>query len=324
MTTFDSWEVAVRPPEDYLMHFRTKGSKNGVRRFQREDGTWTELGLEERREREGWGDGESKKARKLEKKIARAEKKQARKEARAKRQFERSEEKRKRSLKGLTDEEMKQKLARAKMEAEYRDLTKKTSLIETGAKMVSRYLEYRTKREENALENNRQKLEMERFKTQQIQARENTKQSKNKISTMKYESKKAEQEAKKQEQQTKEAQINRKKNLLDAKREYKNYTIRGGIARAINIGLTAGKAKKLEAIRKAKGETKANRVKSDGARDLKLRRKEQERKDTAPERKRAEKMYSDIRKQQEKNRKEYERELKKHMKGVNKQTFRKY
>ena len=34
---------------DYLAHFRTKGSKNGVRRYQNLDGTWTELGKERRR-----------------------------------------------------------------------------------------------------------------------------------------------------------------------------------------------------------------------------------------------------------------------------------
>lgn len=32
-----------------LMHYRTKGSKNGERNYQNEDGTWTDLGLERRR-----------------------------------------------------------------------------------------------------------------------------------------------------------------------------------------------------------------------------------------------------------------------------------
>lgn len=42
--------------EKYLMHFRTKGSKNGVRLYQREDGTWTAIGLARRRsEYEGAG-----------------------------------------------------------------------------------------------------------------------------------------------------------------------------------------------------------------------------------------------------------------------------
>lgn len=35
--------------QDYLMHYRTPGSKNGVRLYQYPDGTWTELGKERRR-----------------------------------------------------------------------------------------------------------------------------------------------------------------------------------------------------------------------------------------------------------------------------------
>ena len=34
---------------DYIAHFRTKGSKNGVRLYQNKDGTYTELGKERRR-----------------------------------------------------------------------------------------------------------------------------------------------------------------------------------------------------------------------------------------------------------------------------------
>lgn len=34
---------------NYLIHFRTPGSKNGERRYQYEDGTWTPEGLERRR-----------------------------------------------------------------------------------------------------------------------------------------------------------------------------------------------------------------------------------------------------------------------------------
>jgi len=34
---------------DEMYHSRTKGSKNGVRLYQNEDGTWTELGKERRR-----------------------------------------------------------------------------------------------------------------------------------------------------------------------------------------------------------------------------------------------------------------------------------
>lgn len=35
--------------DDFLMHYRTPGSKNGVRLYQYPDGTWTELGKERRR-----------------------------------------------------------------------------------------------------------------------------------------------------------------------------------------------------------------------------------------------------------------------------------
>lgn len=35
--------------QDYLMHYRTPGSRNGVRLYQYPDGTWTELGKERRR-----------------------------------------------------------------------------------------------------------------------------------------------------------------------------------------------------------------------------------------------------------------------------------
>ena len=229
MATFDSWEVAVHPPEDYLMHFRTKGSKNGVRRFQREDGTWTPLGLQERQEREGWGDGENKKIRKLEKKIARAEKRQARKEARAQRRFERSEERRKRSLKGLTDEEMKAKLERAKMEAEYRDLTKKASLIETGAKMVTRFLDYKDNKEQRVIDLNRQKIEMERLRTQRVQAQEATKQAYWNKKSGRMEARKARMEARKAKEERKRTEadvagglkLKRKAELKDAKARYK-------------------------------------------------------------------------------------------------------
>lgn len=229
MATFDSWEAAVHPPEDYLMHFRTKGSKNGVRRYQREDGTWTELGLEERREREGWGDGESRKARKLQKKVERAERHQARKAARAQRKFERAEARRKRSLKGLTDEEMKAKLERAKMEAEYRDLTKKASLIETGAKMVTRILDYKDSKEQRVIDLNRQKIEMERLKTQRVQAQEATKQAYWNKKNGRMEARKARMQARQAKEERKKLEadvqgglkIKRKAELKDAKARYK-------------------------------------------------------------------------------------------------------
>lgn len=232
MTTFDAWEAAIRPPEDYLMHFRTKGSKNGVRRYQNPDGSWTEAGLAERRKREGWGD---KIERKLQKKVAKAEKKQARKAARAERQQAAAEAHRKRKLSGLTDEEMKAKLERAKMEAEYRDLTRRHTAVETGAKLISKYLEYKDTKEKNAIEMNKQKLEMERLKTQQIQAKEATTQAKYNKTTSRNKAKEAEQEARKMEADVKGGlKIKRKQELKQTKLNFRNTTIRGAIGNFLN------------------------------------------------------------------------------------------
>ena len=254
MATFDNWEAVAHPPEDYLMHFRTKGSKNGVRRFQTESGEWTPLGLKERREREGWGDGETKKARKLQKKVEKAERRQEKKAARAERKVERAEIKRKKSLKGLTDEEMKAKLERAKMEAEYRDLTKRGTLIETGGKLITGYLDYKSKKKQQTLEENRQKIEMERLKTQQIQAKEATKKSYNDRKTARSEYKKMKQDVKGG------LAAKRKKELKGVELAYRNTTIRGGVSKRINQFLTSGKSEQYQASRKAKGEAKASRI----------------------------------------------------------------
>lgn len=307
MTTFDCWEVAVRPPEDYLMHFRTPGSKNGVRRYQTESGEWTPLGLKERREREGWGDGESRKERKAQKRVesaeralAKSQQRAAKKEARAQRKAARAEKKRLRSLKGLTDDEMRKKLERAKMEAEYRDLTKRTGLIEKGTELVGKYLDYKDKKEQRVLDLNRQKVDMERAKADIIKAKESTKRAK------------AEAQKAKEDRKTKEADVEgglkleRKAGLIDSKREMKNYTIRGGIAKRINMMLTSGQAKKYEAMRKAEGDAEANRIKSDAERDLKLHKEAQRQKDLAPEKKREEK----LRKERNRARKEYEKAMK--------------
>lgn len=236
MTTFDNWEVAVHPPEDYLMHFRTPGSKNGVRRYQTESGEWTPLGLKERREREGWGEGGSKAERKAQKRVAKAEKnlaksekRAAKKAAKAEKKFERSERKRKRTLSGLTDEEMKKKLERAKMEAEYRDLTKRGSLIETGSKLVGKYIDYKNKKEERVIEANRQKIDFERAKAQQIQAKAQAKQAvadkikaKHSGQVSRYEFKKAKQNRKQTEADAKAGlKYKRKAELVNAKKEYK-------------------------------------------------------------------------------------------------------
>ena len=311
MATFDSWEVAVRPPEDYLMHFRTKGSKNGVRRYQTESGEWTELGLEERRKREGFG--ESRAERRAQKRIERAERHQARKEARAQRKAERAERKRKSSIKGLTDEEMKAKLERAKMEAEYRDLTKRGTLIESGANLISRYLDYREKKEQRDIERNKQIIDMERIKADKIKAQERTK-------TAKSEAKKAVADAKKAKSEAKEKESELKIRKID----HKETTIRGGISKRINLKLTSGWKEKYAAKRKAEGEVNANRIKSDGARDLKNRKASQKEKDKTPEFKAQERRTKQLEKERKKSQQQYEKELKKHVLQYNKGSFKKY
>lgn len=216
---FDAWEVWLRPSEDYLMHWGIRGMKHGRRRYQNEDGTWTEVGLEERRKREGFG--ESKKAKKLQKKVERAERKQTRKEAKAERKFQRSEEKRKRSLKGLTDEEMKAKLERAKMEAEYRDITKRGSLVQAGMNLVNKYLEYKDKQEQRTIDFNRQKIEMERIKAQKYQAKKSAEESYYQKTISRRDAKKAKYEAKKAAEDRKGGlKYKRKADLVDAKTKY--------------------------------------------------------------------------------------------------------
>lgn len=143
MTSFDSWEDRIRPLEDYLMHSGKKGMKHGQRRYQNEDGTWTELGLAERRKREGFGE------RRAAKKAAKAERKQARKAIRAEARAALAEKRRKRNIKNLTDEELQQRISRLKMEREYKDLNK-SPIIETGMKLVNKYLDYKADKDAKA------------------------------------------------------------------------------------------------------------------------------------------------------------------------------
>ena len=134
MTSFDSWEDRIRSPESYLMHSGKKGMKHGQRRYQNEDGTWTELGLAERRKREGFGE------RRAAKKAAKAERKQARKAIRAEARAALAEKRRKRNIKNLTDEELQARINRLKMEKEYKDLNKNPA-VELGMKLVKSYLD---------------------------------------------------------------------------------------------------------------------------------------------------------------------------------------
>lgn len=303
--TFDSWQERLYP-EEYLEHSGIKGMKHGRRRFQNKDGTWTEAGLEARRKREGFG--ETRKERKAAKRVAKLERKQARKVARNEAAAARAERKRRRSMKGLTDDELKARIARLKLENEYKDL-KRSPLLETGAKLVGKYLEYKGNKDQREIERNKQKIELERIRTDAAKSRDRIKVSAN-------EAKKAKEEANKTKYDVEGGlKIARKADLKRAKMDYKNTTIRGGISKRINMLLTSGKAKEYEAIRKAKGESRANEIKSDAARDLNNKKWDQQRsdvkrqrsiieKDLAPERKRERKLQ----KEREEARKQYEAE----------------
>ena len=154
MATFDGWEAQLYGPNT-LAHFRTKGSKNGVRRFQMEDGTWTPLGLKERKEREGWGS--ERKARRAEKKAARAERKAASAAARKERIAAYREEQRKKNPKNMTEEELRKNIEHIKLEQEYRELTR-SPLLKLGASAVKGYLKYK----ENKAAAERDRKEQER------------------------------------------------------------------------------------------------------------------------------------------------------------------
>lgn len=149
MTRFDGWEtqlygdVMALPTQDELMHFRTKGSKNGVRRYQTESGEWTPLGLKERKAREGWGQSRAERraaklSRKLERKTARKARMDSMREARIKRKAAKS-------IKGLSDEELQKRINRVKKEIEYKELTK-NPVLKFGEKLVTSYFDNKAKK----------------------------------------------------------------------------------------------------------------------------------------------------------------------------------
>lgn len=130
---FDEWEKEFSHPESYLMHFRTKGSKNGVRRYQNPDGSWTELGLQERRKREGFGE-------------TRKERKEARKQKKAEARAAAAEKRRQNNVKTMTDDELQKKIARLELEQKYKDLNK-SSLLKAGANLLNQYFEYKANKD---------------------------------------------------------------------------------------------------------------------------------------------------------------------------------
>lgn len=237
MTTFDGWEtqlygdVMALPSGDELMHFRTKGSKNGVRRYQQPDGTWTPLGLKERKAREGWGESRrekraEKKVAKAERRAAKAERKSAKTAERAQRMADLKERRRKRDLSKLSDEELRNKIARVKMEQEYKEMTR-SPLLKSGEKAVSMLLDYKARKAESEanklnaiLENNKLKVDLLRTKADIAKARELTKQAKYRIQTSKNEAQKAAEEASKMREDRKAGlKIERKTALKKARTE---------------------------------------------------------------------------------------------------------
>lgn len=235
---FDGWETqvfgdaaAISPgslSESELMHWGIPGMKHGRRRYQNPDGSWTPLGLRERRSREGFGEGrEARKLARAERKAAKSEARAARKTARAERAAAATEKRRKSQLKNLTDEELKAQINRLNMEKQYKEL-KQSPLLKAGMDLVGKYLDYKDKQEQKALELNRQKIEMARIRVQGIQARESAEKAK-------YEAKAARSEFKKKKQDVKGGlSLERQTNLQNAKTNYRNTTIRGAIGKHFN------------------------------------------------------------------------------------------
>lgn len=242
--SFDAWEAGICPSSDSLMHWGIPGMKHGRRRYQNEDGTWTRAGLEARRKREGFGE-------------RRKERKAARKAARA----ERLAKKRANDVRYMSDEELRKRIDRLKLEKEYKDM-KRSPLIDQGAKLVGKYIDYKNAQAQREVDLNRQKIEMARIKSE-------TAKSKDRIKITANEAKKAKSETAKTKYDVKGGlKIARKKDLKQVKLDYKNSTIRGGIAKRINMALTSGKKQQYEALRKAKAETEVNAMKSEAARNL--------------------------------------------------------
>lgn len=99
-----------------LFHAGTKGMKWGRRLYQNKDGSLTALG------RVRYGKGKGKTKAELEKEKAKAAKKAAKAEEKSKAKaakVEEAEKNKKKSVKEMTDQELKDKIARYKLEDEY-------------------------------------------------------------------------------------------------------------------------------------------------------------------------------------------------------------
>ena len=236
MATFDGWDshlygYSLPNGQDTLAHFRTKGSKNGVRRYQNEDGTWTPLGLKERKAREGWGDGRQ------ERKAARQAARSERKAARAERIRAYKEERRKNNPKTMTDEELRAKIERAKLEQEYREISKSPARV-AGEKLVGAYLRNKENRDRRREDKENKTFEMLKLKeqTKQAEIRKAETEARAKADTAKAGADKARAET---DRLDIEKGTRMKQLKLDTKRANATLTIRGGLKRMANTMLTA-------------------------------------------------------------------------------------
>lgn len=246
MATFDGWEEQLfgsypRLGESCLAHSRTKGSKNGVRRYQTASGEWTPLGLQRRKEREGWGDGRraARAQRKETRTAERAARKQARTEKREAARAAAREERRKNNVKTMTDEELKAKLERAKMEAEYREITK-SAARRVGERLLTKYFEEKAAKEERAKLKESRDFEMLKMKeqTKQAEIRKAEAEAKAKADEARASADKTRAETDRIdiEKGTRAIKLkNERKGLkLQSKRYVSDNTIRGGARRMVN------------------------------------------------------------------------------------------
>lgn len=236
MATFDGWDAplygySLPNGQDTLAHYRTKGSKNGVRRYQTESGEWTPLGLRLRKAREGWGEGRAE--RKAAKQAARSE----RKAERAKRIADYKEQRRKSNPKNMTDEELRAKIERAKLEQEYREISKSPARV-AGEKLIGVYLKSKAERERRREDKENKTYEMLKLKeqTKQAEIRKAETEARAKADEAKAGADKARAET---DRLDIEKGTRMKQLKLDTKRANATLTIRGGIKRMVNTMLTA-------------------------------------------------------------------------------------
>lgn len=228
--TFDGWNaqlcaVDLSYGQDSLMHFRTKGSKNGVRRYQETDGTWTPLGLKERRAREGWGERRAaRKEARAERRAARAAERSANFERARQYKQQQAEIRRKRNPKNLTDAELKKGIERLKLEQEYRELNR-SPLLQTGANLANKYIEYKARKEEAETRKIERQMQLEKMNTDRINAWANLNRAKADRARARADATEV--------VLGRKASANKAK-LVEAKTKYREGTIWGGIGKFFN------------------------------------------------------------------------------------------